>query len=82
LPLDILEFFCLMPLPGSEDHRTLWRSGVALDGDLDKYDLEHVCAPHLRMSVQEWQAIYREAWSLYSCRRRGFGRERPPTGDP
>jgi radical SAM superfamily enzyme YgiQ (UPF0313 family) len=65
LPLDILEFFCLTPLPGSEDHRTLWRSGVALDGDLNKYDLEHVCAPHLRMSAQEWQAIYREAWSLY-----------------
>ena len=65
LPLDILEFFCLTPLPGSDDHRTLWRSGVALDGDLNKYDLEHVCAPHLRMSVQEWQAIYHDAWSLY-----------------
>ena len=65
LPLDILEFFCLTPLPGSEDHRTLWRSGVALDGDLNKYDLEHVCAPHPRMSVEEWQAIYHQAWSLY-----------------
>jgi hypothetical protein len=65
LPLDILEFFCLTPLPGSEGHRALWRSYVTLDADLNKYDLEHVCAPHLRMSAQEWRAIYHEAWSLY-----------------
>ena len=25
LPLDIIEFFCLTPLPGSEDHQTLWK---------------------------------------------------------
>jgi len=52
-------------LPGSEDHQTLWRRGVALESDLNRYDLEHVCAPHPRMSQEEWQAIYREAWSLY-----------------
>src|SRR6202045_4176981 len=28
LPLDITEFFCLTPLPGSEDHQTLWKSGI------------------------------------------------------
>ena len=65
LPLDILEFFCLTPLPGSEDHQTLWRTGVAMDGDLNIYDAEHVCTGHPRMSKQEWTAIYKEAWSLY-----------------
>jgi Radical SAM superfamily len=65
LPLDILEFFCLTPLPGSEDHRTLWKQGIAMDADLNKYDVEHVCAAHPLMSKEEWQAIYREAWSLY-----------------
>ncbi len=65
LPLDILEFFCLTPLPGSEDHRTLWRAGVAMDPDLNKYDVEHVCTAHPKMSKAEWEAIYREAWSLY-----------------
>jgi hypothetical protein len=65
LPLDIIEFFCLTPLPGSEDHRTLWRGGVAMDADLNVYDLEHVCTAHPKMSRQEWQAIYHEAWSLY-----------------
>jgi radical SAM superfamily enzyme YgiQ (UPF0313 family) len=65
LPLDILEFFYLTPLPGSEDHQTLWKSGVAMDPDLNKYDLEHVCTAHSQMSKAEWEAIYREAWSLY-----------------
>ena len=27
LPIDMLEFFCLTPLPGSEDHQTLWKQG-------------------------------------------------------
>jgi Radical SAM superfamily len=65
LPLDILEFFYLTPLPGSEDHRTLWQKGVPMEADLNKYELEHACAPHPKMSKQEWEAIYQEAWSLY-----------------
>ncbi len=65
LPLDILEFFCLTPLPGSEDHQKLWRAGVPMHPDLNRYDLEHVCAPHGKMTTAEWEAIYREAWSLY-----------------
>lgn len=65
LPLDIVEFFCLTPLPGSEDHQTLWKSGSELDPDLNNYDLEHVCAAHPRMSRAEWEGIYQEAWSLY-----------------
>src|SRR5262245_28331550 len=65
LPIDILEFFCLTPLPGSEDHQILWKAGVAMDSDLNKYDLEHVCTAHPRMRRQEWQTAYREAWSLY-----------------
>ena len=46
LPLDVLEFFCLTPLPGSEDHQTLWKKGVAMDPDLNNYDVEHVCTAH------------------------------------
>jgi Radical SAM superfamily len=65
LPLDIVEFFCLTPLPGSEDHRTLWKNGVAMDPDLNKYDVEHVCTAHPRMSKEEWEGIYLESWSLY-----------------
>jgi len=65
LPLDIVEFFCLTPLPGSEDHQVLWKSGIAMDPDLNNYDLEHVCTAHPKMSRQEWQGIYNEAWSAY-----------------
>ena len=65
LPLDILEFFCLTPLPGSEDHQILWKRGVAMEPDLNKYDVEHVCTAHPKMSKHEWETIYREAWSLY-----------------
>jgi radical SAM superfamily enzyme YgiQ (UPF0313 family) len=65
LPVDILEFFCLTPLPGSEDHQVLWKSAVPMDPDLNNYDVEHVCTAHSKMSTRQWEAIYREAWSLY-----------------
>ncbi|WP_245331134.1 B12-binding domain-containing radical SAM protein [Mesorhizobium sophorae] len=65
LPLDIIEFFNLTPLPGSEDHQGLWRKRVEMDSDLNVYDLEHVCTAHPRMTSQEWESIYQEAWSLY-----------------
>ncbi len=46
LPIDILEFFYLTPLPGSEDHKKLYLSGVPMDPDMNKYDLEHACTAH------------------------------------
>jgi radical SAM superfamily enzyme YgiQ (UPF0313 family) len=68
LPLDLLEFNILTPLPGSEDHQVLWRKGVDMDADLNKYDLEHTVTDHPRMSRAELDAIYQEAWSLYYTR--------------
>jgi radical SAM superfamily enzyme YgiQ (UPF0313 family) len=65
LPIDLLEFFCLTPLPGSEDHQTLWKNSIAMDADLNKYDVEHVCTAHPKMTQKEWQDIYHEAWQLY-----------------
>ena len=65
LPLDILEFFLLTPLPGSEDHKTLWSKSVGMDADLNRYDLEHVVTAHPRMTRSEWERIGAEAWALY-----------------
>jgi radical SAM superfamily enzyme YgiQ (UPF0313 family) len=65
LPLDVLEFFCLTPLPGSEDHQTLWNKGTAMEAELNNYDTEHACTAHPTMSGKEWESIYHEAWSLY-----------------
>ena len=31
LPIDLIEFYCLTPLPGSEDHLRLFRAGAPLD---------------------------------------------------
>ena len=63
LPLDILEFFFLTPLPGSEDHKTLLKKGVWMDPDMNKYDLDHRVAHHPKMSDQEWEDAYRAAWA-------------------
>jgi radical SAM superfamily enzyme YgiQ (UPF0313 family) len=65
LPLDILEFFCLSPFPGSEDHQKLWRQKVAMDPDMNRYDAEHVLTAHPKMSRAEWENAYRMAWKLY-----------------
>jgi hypothetical protein len=65
LPIDILEFFCLTPLPGSEDHKKLYAAGVDLDPDLNKYDLEHACTDHPRMSRQKWTEVYKDAFARY-----------------
>lgn len=65
LPLDLLEFFFLTPLPGSEDHKRLLAAGEYMDPDLNKYDLEHAVTNHPRMSKAEWERAYRLAWETY-----------------
>ncbi len=65
LPVDLLEFFCLTPLPGSEDHKKLATNEVWMDPDMNKYDLEHVTTGHGRMSHEEWQEIYHRVWNAY-----------------
>ena len=59
LPVDMLEFFYLTPLPGSEDHLKLMRAGAPLDADLNRYDLNHACTTHPRMSRADWERAYR-----------------------
>jgi radical SAM superfamily enzyme YgiQ (UPF0313 family) len=65
LPIDILEFFFLTPLPGSEDHKILYLKGARMDADMNNYDLEHVCADHPIMSAEAWRGVYRGAWARY-----------------
>jgi hypothetical protein len=65
LPVDLLEFFILTPLPGSADHQALAAADTWMDPDMNKYDLEHVTTGHPLMSAENWQRVYREAWDLY-----------------
>ena len=64
-PVDVLEFFYLTPLPGSEDHKVLTKKGVAMDPDMNNYDLEHACTAHPIMSTASWTKVYNDAWKRY-----------------
>src|SRR4029077_15375528 len=67
LPVDVLEFFFLTPLPGSEDHKNLWLEGAWMDPRLKQYDLAPRVPPPPKMSDAEWEDAYRAAWdSFYS----------------
>ena len=65
LPIDILEFFFLTPLPGSEDHKILAAKGIWMDPDMNKYDLNHRVSHHGAMSDADWEEAYRAAWHAF-----------------
>ena len=65
LPVDLIEFTMLTPLPGSEDHKTLHENGTWMDPDLNKYDLETVTVEHPKMSRDEWQQAYSDVWTWF-----------------
>lgn len=65
LPVDILEFFYLTPLPGSADHKRLLEQGVEMDPDLNKYDLTHVTTGHNTMTSEDWERAYKMAWDTF-----------------
>ena len=65
LPIDMLEFHCLTPLPGSEDHQRLYKAGTYMEPDLNKYDLEHATMAHPLMSKDEWEQVYQDSWRAY-----------------
>ena len=65
LPIDILEFFFLTPLPGSEDHKVLAGKGIWMDPDMNKYDLNHRVSHHGTMSDADWEDAYRAAWLAF-----------------
>jgi len=58
LPIDLLEFFYLTPLPASEDHKKLDLRGVPMDPDMNNYDLEH--GSHGQKMMQRINASFEE----------------------
>ena len=63
LPVDILEFFYLTPLPGSEDHKRPAKAGVesTRSQQVRPEPLRH--GPSAR--VAEWERAYHAAWRSY-----------------
>jgi hypothetical protein len=43
----------------------LWQKGVAMDPDMNKYDLEHAVTAHPNMSADEWMQAYKMAWETF-----------------
>ncbi|QND54393.1 radical SAM protein (plasmid) [Phyllobacterium sp. 628] len=67
MPIDILYVNFLTPLPGCEDHRKAIDRGDWIDGDLNKFTLSHRVTHHNRMTDEDWEAAYRDAYaSFYS----------------
>lgn len=65
LALDLIEFNILTPLPGSADHKGFQESGVWMDPDMNKYDLNHWVMKHPNMSHEEFMAAYEAMWDSY-----------------
>jgi radical SAM superfamily enzyme YgiQ (UPF0313 family) len=69
LPLDVVYFTYLTPLPGSADHKIHIENGRWLSPDLNRYDLNHFVTRHPLMSNEQWEEAYINAWkSFYSFR--------------
>jgi radical SAM superfamily enzyme YgiQ (UPF0313 family) len=65
LPIDLLNISILTPLPGSEDHKKMHDEGIWMDPDLNNYDLAHRVIHHPRMSDEELDQVYEQAWDNY-----------------
>ncbi|MGE3466267.1 MAG: radical SAM protein, partial [Pyrinomonadaceae bacterium] len=46
-------------------HKRLYEAGIAMDEDLNKYDLNHDVTEHAIMSRSEWRDVYLQAWQTY-----------------
>lgn len=65
LPVDIVEFFLLTPLPGSADHKKMVADGVAMDADLNRYASMYAVTDHPQMTRQEWDTLFWNCWRNY-----------------
>ena len=72
LAVELVEFFVLTPLPGSEDHRKLYDRGIWMDPDMNKYELSHVVTEHPIMS----KSASSSRWTPYAIACRTSSRRR------
>jgi hypothetical protein len=65
LPLDLVKFACLMPLPGSVDHRDKLLAGEWMDPDMNRYTGEKAVTHHARMTRSQWESAFWRTWDVF-----------------
>jgi radical SAM superfamily enzyme YgiQ (UPF0313 family) len=67
---DIVSFFILTPLPGTEDQVRSAKEGAIIDWDFNNLDSQHVTLKHEKLDKSSWMQAYRDAFSgFYSLPR-------------
>ncbi len=65
LGFDQASFYMLTPLAGSRDHAQMHAAGKWMDPDFNRYDSFQPAMRHSRMSPEEWQGAYDNAWRQF-----------------
>jgi radical SAM superfamily enzyme YgiQ (UPF0313 family) len=58
-------FFMLMPLPGSQDHKSMVEAGVCMASDYNSFDSSHETLSHAHLKDGAWTRTYQEAWNRF-----------------
>ncbi|HUN58902.1 MAG TPA: radical SAM protein [Candidatus Binataceae bacterium] len=59
---DIVSFFIMTPLPGTEDQVRYAKEGDIIDWDFNNLDSQHVTLRHPKLDRDTWMRAYREAF--------------------
>src|ERR1700691_2129114 len=63
LRFDIVSFFIMTPLPGTEDQVRCAKEGSIIDWDFNNLDSQHVTLKHERLDRDSWMRAYRQAYT-------------------
>ncbi|HVC44008.1 MAG TPA: radical SAM protein [Candidatus Binataceae bacterium] len=70
LGFDIVSFFIMTPLPGTEDQVRYAKEGNIIDWDFNNLDSQHVTLSHEKLDTQTWYQAYSDAFlGFYSIGR-------------
>ena len=59
---DIVSFFIMTPLPGTEDQVRYAKEGAITDWDFNNLDSQHVTLSHPKLDKHSWMQAYRDAF--------------------
>jgi radical SAM superfamily enzyme YgiQ (UPF0313 family) len=65
LGFDIVSFFIMTPLPGTEDQVRFAKEGSIIDWDFNNLDSQHVTLAHEKLDRHLWMQAYRDAFTRF-----------------